>query len=144
MTDRERALAKYRDRMVAIEQERRDRSDDLREIAVEMKSAGLTKAEVAGVKLAVRRHFEDEQKRAARESAEEIAEALGALADTPLGEAAVDDANKDLARRIKREMARGDATVRSAVGALDRLAREDGCAAVLQDGAGETVAVFGA
>lgn len=142
MANRESELARYRDRMIAVEQERRDRSEDLREITVEMKSAGLEKHEIAGVKLAVRRHFEDGEKRQRRESAEEIAAALGSLADTPLGEAATSSSGIDRARRVRRESARADVRARAAAAELDRLAREDGGVATLSMD-GETIATFG-
>jgi hypothetical protein len=55
-----------------------------------MKLAHLLREEVAGIKLAVRRHFESEEKRVFRLLAEGFAESLGELRDTPLGAAAME------------------------------------------------------
>ncbi len=89
MVTDQKKLTRYRDRIVELEREKRERARDIREILLEMKSAGLPKEEIAGVKLAALRHFEPPEHRELRESAEEIAAALGDLVDTPLGEAAV-------------------------------------------------------
>jgi hypothetical protein len=45
---------------------------------------------MAGIKLAVRRHFETAERRTFRESVESFAEALGSFRDLPLGEAAIE------------------------------------------------------
>jgi hypothetical protein len=76
-------------RLIRLEQERRDNAEDKKEIGVEMKEAQLLKEEVAGIKLAVKRHFEEPEKRELRESAEEFAAALGEFASSPLGDAAI-------------------------------------------------------
>ena len=67
-------------------------ADDRADLLTEMKSAHLLKEEIAGIKLAVRRHFESQEKRVFRVSAEEFAESLGELRDTPLGAAAMERA----------------------------------------------------
>ena len=83
----ERAV-EYRNRLTHLEEEKRQLSEDIREISKEMKSSGLSKEEIAGIKLAVRRYFETDAKRMSRETAEEFAASLGQLIGTPLGEAA--------------------------------------------------------
>src|SRR5690348_8274622 len=82
--------AKFRERLVNLETERRTLGEDIKELATEMKSAGLSALEIAAVKLSVRRHFETEDKRKRRETIEEIAESLGALRVLPLGAAALE------------------------------------------------------
>lgn len=77
------------DRLLNLESERRDVAESIKDLAKGMKGVGLSKDEIAGIKLAVKRRFESEEKRAARESAEAVAEALGGFADTELGSAAV-------------------------------------------------------
>jgi len=109
-TDR---AAAFLARLVNLEQERRENAEDRKELGTEMKAADLTKVEIAGIKLAVKRHFEDDGARALRESVEEFAEALGGFKDTPLGEAAIEHVmNKPGVRRamkqsekMKRELA---------------------------------------
>ena len=79
----------YHDRLLALENSRRELGEDIKELMTEAKSAGFSKDEIAGIKLAVRRSFETEDKKAARLSAEEFAKALGDFADLPLGTAAI-------------------------------------------------------
>jgi uncharacterized protein (UPF0335 family) len=79
----------YFDRMLRLETEARELAESKRDLAKEMKGCGLTKEEIAGIKLAVRREFETEDKRVSREAAEDVAEALGDFKDSPLGAAAV-------------------------------------------------------
>ncbi len=79
----------YHDRLLALETSRRELGEDIKELMTEAKSAGFSKDEIAGIKLAVRRSFESEDKKAARISAEEFAAALGDFADLPLGSAAI-------------------------------------------------------
>jgi arginine deiminase len=76
-------------RWIKLEEERLENATDRKELVVEMKSAELLKEEIAGIKLAGKRHFEDPEKRVLRESAEEFAAALGAFASSPLGNAAI-------------------------------------------------------
>lgn len=112
MGNTDRAAA-FLARLINLEQEKRDNATDRKEIGVEMKAAELEKAEIAGIKLAVRRHFEEDAARQFRESVEEFAEALGGFKDTPLGEAAIKYvANKPGVRRamkhgeeLKRQLA---------------------------------------
>lgn len=89
MTNTDEKAAKFRERLINIETERRMLADDAKEIGVEMKAADLTPIEIAGIKLSVRRHFETDQKRIRRETIEEFAAGLGELADSPLGQAAM-------------------------------------------------------
>jgi hypothetical protein len=81
--------APYVARLIKLETERRERSEDIKELMVEARSAGLLKEEIAGIKLASRRHFETYEKRLFRESVEEIAAALGDFQLLPLGQAAL-------------------------------------------------------
>lgn len=80
------------DRLVRIETEKREIAESAKDLAKEMKGVGLLAEEIAGIKLAVRRYFETEDKRATRESAEAVADALGDFKDSPLGAAAVERA----------------------------------------------------
>jgi uncharacterized protein (UPF0335 family) len=75
----------YFERAVRIEQEKRDVAESAKDLKKEMKGTGLTVEEVAGIALAVKQHFETEEKKAKREAAEEVADALS---DTPLGKSA--------------------------------------------------------
>jgi len=87
-------LGWFRDRIIRLETERRERAEDIKEVYVEMKARDLTKAEIAGVRLAVRRSFETDAKLQARLSAEEVAASLGDYVDLPLGRAAVEAAGE--------------------------------------------------
>lgn len=78
-----------RDRLIKLEIDKPECAEDIRELFIEAKSAGLLKEEIAGIKLAVRRHFETQDKRIFRESVESFAAALGPMSDTPLGTAAI-------------------------------------------------------
>lgn len=77
-------LAAFKTRALRIETEKREAAEDLKELRKEMKGVGLSKSEIAGVMLAVRREFESEDKRAARTAAEEVADMLAASGDAPL------------------------------------------------------------
>ena len=81
--------ARFRDRAIAIEQEIKDAASARADLAAEMKGAGLDKATIRGIRLAVRRSFESSEAKEARETAEQVADALGAFADSALGAAAV-------------------------------------------------------
>ncbi len=78
------------DRIVRLEEEKSGLSADIKEIYEEAKSAGWTKK---AVRIVVKREMEDSEQRASREAVENEAElmlsALGELASTPLGEAAI-------------------------------------------------------
>lgn len=87
-------LARFRDRLVNLEQEARDIASSRADLKVEMKSAGLSKTDIAGIKLAVRRHFESPEAREDRQSAEAVAEALGVLVGTPLADAVMAGAGR--------------------------------------------------
>lgn len=79
----------YFERAVRIETEKRTLAEDAKELKKEMKGNGLTPEEVSGIALAVKRHFETADKKAKRTAAEDVADALGGFADSPLGAAAI-------------------------------------------------------
>ena len=87
MTITDERAAAFLARLIRLEEERRNNAEDRKELGAEMKSAQLLAEEIAGIKLAVKRHFETQEKRAFRETAESFAEALGDFKDTPLGDA---------------------------------------------------------
>lgn len=94
-TNTDERAANFLARAIRLEQERRDNAEDRKELGVEMKKAELLKEEIAGIKLAVKRHFETDDKRQFRESAEQFAEVLGDFKDTPLGDAALRHVRND-------------------------------------------------
>jgi uncharacterized protein (UPF0335 family) len=66
--------AAIRERAMRVEQERRDRVEDLKEIfATAIANKDLTKLEARAMKLSIRRAFEDEAKRAMRLEIEQLA-----------------------------------------------------------------------
>jgi hypothetical protein len=77
------------DRLIHLETARRECVEDIKELMVEAKSYDLSKEEIAGIKLAAKRHFETMEKRIFRESVESFAAALGDFAALPLGVAAI-------------------------------------------------------
>jgi hypothetical protein len=81
--------APYVARLIKLETERRERSEDIKELMLEARAAGLLKEEIAGIKLAAKRAFETGGQRQFRESVEEIAAALGDFQLLPLGAAAI-------------------------------------------------------
>ena len=87
--------AAYLARMIRLEDEKRQNAEDRRELIKEIAGAGLLAEEIAGLKLAVRRHFEAPAKRQFRETAESFADALGAFKDTPLAQAAIKHVKND-------------------------------------------------
>lgn len=98
MTNTDERAAGFLMRLIRLEEEKRQNAEDRAEILTEMKSAHLLKEEVAGIRLAVRRHFETQEKRVFRISVEEFAESLGDFRDTPLGVASVERAVKNIAK----------------------------------------------
>ena len=80
----------YRDRLIRILEAQRETQEDAKELSVEMKAAGLSRVEIAGVKLSAQRHFENSDRRVLRESVEQFAASLGEFGATPLGAAAVE------------------------------------------------------
>lgn len=82
------ARERFLQRRITLEQEKRDLQDSIRDLKTEMKAADLTKADIKAIDLACRRHFETDEARIVRREIEDIASALGAYADTPLGQAA--------------------------------------------------------
>ena len=105
--------AAYLARLIRLEEERRDNATDRSELAMEMKGAGLLAEEIAGIKLAVKRHFESDERRAFRETAESVAAALGDFASSPLGDAAVRHVknNPGVRRALGRLAKAGGATI---------------------------------
>jgi uncharacterized protein (UPF0335 family) len=74
------------ERIEALEAERKNLGEDIKDIYKEAKSAGF---DAPTIRLIIKRRAEDEAKREEREALLEIyMAALGQLADTPLGKAA--------------------------------------------------------
>lgn len=90
MTNVDTRAVAFKERLTRLEQERRNLAEDIKDLSKEMKGVGMSADEVAGVKLAVRRSFETDEKRAKRETVEEFASSLGSMRDLPLGRAAVE------------------------------------------------------
>jgi len=84
---------KYFARITRLETERREIGEAIRDVYTEVKAAGLN---AAALRREVRRAMETGEQRAKREDIERDAEvirsALGELADTPLGRAALHNA----------------------------------------------------
>lgn len=75
------------ERIEALETERKNLAEDVKDIYREAKSAGY---DAPTIRLIIKRRAEDEAKREEREALLEIyLNALGQLADTPLGNAAM-------------------------------------------------------
>lgn len=79
----------YKDRLIRVMEEQRAAAEMIKDIGTEMRGSGMDKTRIAAVKLAARRHFETSEKKALRETVEELAAALGEFADSPLGAAAL-------------------------------------------------------
>lgn len=83
-------LKRYVDRLVALSNEKAEVQDAIKTVYAQAKEAGYA---VPSIRLVVKRALEDEAARIKREETELVAEqmmaALGMLADTPLGEAAL-------------------------------------------------------
>jgi uncharacterized protein (UPF0335 family) len=89
MTNVDARAQAFLNRLTKLEQEKRNLSEDIKDLSKEMKGVDMSADEIAGVKLAVRRSFESDEKRAKRETVEEFASSLGAFGDSPLGQAAI-------------------------------------------------------
>ena len=76
MTNIDTRLASYKARAIQIETSKREAAEDLKELRKEMKSNEITKDEIGGVFLAVKRHFESEEKKATRTAQEAVADML--------------------------------------------------------------------
>lgn len=91
--NRDERLASFVERNVNLENERRERGEDIRDLHKEVASAGY---DMPAYRLVVKRALEGADKKAKRETAEEIAAsmmaALGMLAELPLGRAALERA----------------------------------------------------
>ncbi len=82
------------DRIEAIEQERADLAEDIRSLYAEAKSAGF---DAAALRQIIRLRKQDKSERDARQAiVDEYRAALGMLADTPLGQAAIARAGAEL------------------------------------------------
>ena len=81
------------DRIIRLEEEKRDTSEGIKDIYTEAKSAGF---DPKAIRVLVKREMETAEQRASRLSVEEtvalLEVALGAFAGTPLGTAAMDGA----------------------------------------------------
>ena len=64
--------ASYRDRMIPVLQEIADRREDLREIAVEMRTRGFTDIEISAAQEAARKALWDDAKRTKREAIQQL------------------------------------------------------------------------
>jgi uncharacterized protein (UPF0335 family) len=89
MTNVDTRAQAFLERLTRLETEKRNLSEDIKDLAKEMKGVGMGPDEIAGIKLAVRRSFETDEKRAKRQTVEEFASSLGAFGDSPLGQAAI-------------------------------------------------------
>lgn len=89
MTNVDTRAQAFLERMTRLETEKKEIMDLQKDLTKEMKGVGMSVDEIAGVKLAVRRSFETDEKRAKRISVEDFASSLGDFADSPLGSAAV-------------------------------------------------------
>lgn len=90
MTNTDAQLKSIIERAERLEEQKREVSQDQKELWQEAKSAGH---DVAALKETLKRRMEDPTKREKRERKEEMTEiylaSLGALSTTPLGEAAL-------------------------------------------------------
>lgn len=88
MSNADPKLVSIRDRRFNLEERRREVVEDIKELKKEAKGVGLSKAEVAGIELDVKRKFESAEKKAARTEAEEVADSLALSGGAPLFESA--------------------------------------------------------
>lgn len=88
-------LRPFVDRIVALEQERRDLAGEIKAVYAEVEAAEFMPR---AVKLIVKREMEDVEQRAARQALESevvrLEHALGAFVTTPLGEFAMESATR--------------------------------------------------
>ena len=115
----EHPAAGYIDRIVALEEEKREIALSIRSVYEEVKAANFLKG---AIRMVVKRKLETDEERASREAieseAEQIMVSLGLLRDTPLGEAAVQAAEERDSQKRRRGRPRKDAN-----GAADALAK---------------------
>ena len=78
----------YYDRYQRVEAARLEVIQDTKDITQEMRSAGLTKAEILGIKIAARRAFMTAEKLELQTSAEHVADQLAESGTAPLFAAA--------------------------------------------------------
>lgn len=77
MTNANPALIPYVQRWIRLDQERRDRVEDLKELGVEMRSNGFTTDEVSAVRVTGRRTIDaDDEKVAARKATKDRIETI--------------------------------------------------------------------
>lgn len=88
MTNTDPRLTSYRERIARLEQDRRQAAEDIKEIKAEMRSTGITPAEIKGVMMAVRRGFWSAAQRADHEAAVAVADMLAAEGAPLFGAAA--------------------------------------------------------
>jgi len=87
-TDTAKRLLSIIERIEALEAEKKNLAEDVKDIYREAKSAGF---DAPTIRLLIKHRAEDEAKRAEREALlETYLAALGQLADTPLGKAATE------------------------------------------------------
>jgi uncharacterized protein (UPF0335 family) len=92
-TNADQRLQSIVERIVRLTEEKNALGDDIKEIMQEAKSAGY---DIPALRIVVKRALETDEKRAKRQTAEEIAAsmeaALGMLSDLPLGRSAIERA----------------------------------------------------
>lgn len=81
-------MKEYYDRYQRVEAARIEVIQDTKDITQEMRSAGLTKVEILGIKIAARRSFMTAEKLELQTSAEQLADELAASGTAPLFSAA--------------------------------------------------------
>lgn len=81
-------MKEYYDRYQRVEASRIEVIQDTKDLTQEMKSAGLTKAEILGIKIAARRAFMSAEKLELQTSAEHVADQLALSGTAPLFAAA--------------------------------------------------------
>lgn len=94
MTNSDTIKANFVARKVRLLEEKHNNAEDIKELGIEFKKAGLSKVEIDAINLAAKRSFETQAKREHRESVEQetanLKVALGAFLDSPLGAAAME------------------------------------------------------
>ena len=82
MTNIDERMLSFKHRLLELARERQRIAEDEKEIGIEMKSQHLTATEQKGIKLAVKRDLEANEKRDQRLLVEEIADSLCGFRDT--------------------------------------------------------------
>lgn len=93
MTTTNNQLKSIIERIVRLEEDKKAIADDIKDVYAEAKGNGF---DIAALRVLVKEQMEDAAKRSKRETLESILEAyraaLGPLADSPLGQAALERA----------------------------------------------------